>query len=221
MRFNYEWSIRHKRDTHSGLHVSSRMLHSKQTGQRNFAMIACCKQAKWFIYSSFSAHDKSKVITATWPSVSNPFSIFYLIFFSFPIFSIFSPSHKHPFPLSHFTFPLFPSSLPNLFSLLLFMLLEFHRWSDLRRWQLCKTQFKWMQDSQQWKWHKRHTHKPTSNSFMPWKFSCGGRDEHLGIHYYKSTKIIYLYLIYFMLFNYLLRLGQEHRINMHKPTFKI
>lgn len=77
--------------------------------------------------------------------------------------------------------------------LLLFMLLEFHRWSDLRRWWLCKTQFKWMQACHNENGTKgMHTQKNASYSFMAWKSCRGGRKVRLGLYYYKSRKIIFL-----------------------------
>lgn len=76
------------------------------------------------------------------PSASNPFSIFLFLF----LFSLSYPSSLSLALSPTFSFQSLFLPFNHLSFLLLFMLLEFHRWSDLRQWWLCKTQFKWMQD---------------------------------------------------------------------------
>lgn len=63
--------------------------------------------------------------------------LFFSIFFSY----LSSLSHAHSPTFSFQSLP----TLTHLSFRLLFMLPDFHRWSDLRQWWLFKTQFKWMQ----------------------------------------------------------------------------
>lgn len=107
---------------------------SSQHGQENNNPVQECKQSRipnWL----FGSLTQSGVLMAEIQPSPLITAQMVFFFFSFPLLiygpsAFFSGFHSSAHPLSLFCF--------------LFPLLVFHRWKDSRRWQLCKTHFKWM-----------------------------------------------------------------------------
>lgn len=104
--------------------------------------VICGKQISYLIYCFAAWHCWVQGSRQNLPSPLNPSSYFPFFFSRTLLNYLLSLAHS----LNHFLiFSFFPSTRVSF--LPLFMLLEFHRWGDLRRWRLCKTQFEWMQGS--------------------------------------------------------------------------
>lgn len=131
-----------KRYTDTWSHIPQLMHHTvHKRGQINSStLVICGKQISYLIYCFAAWHCRVQGCSQNLPSAFNPFSFFPFFFsYSADLLSL-------AYSLNHFLiFSFFPSN--RLSFLPLFMLLEFHRWGDLRQWRLCKTQFKWMQGS--------------------------------------------------------------------------